>query len=173
MKTILIRGCRVRTTSSLYNEVVRTNSSVFEHPVATKHCGTGHGFLGHVEAKHRSHGPVKGLVFGAWSEASPDAHALLSAAIDVGARRHWRSMACTSAADARGALAWLLHRRWGVTAARENARLLLSRLSYVGAGAEAAAARREGAFDGDAARTRRAACHDWRGPRCRLERRGF
>ena len=86
-----------------------------------RHCGTAPGFIGPVEAKLRSHGPVKGLVFGAWSEASPDTHELLDAAVAVGARRHWRSMTCASADDACGVLAWLLRRRWGVTAARENA----------------------------------------------------
>ena len=138
-----------------------------------RHCGTARGFIGPVEAKLRSHGPIRGLVFGAWSEASPAAHALLDAAIAVGARRHWRSMTCTSPDQARGVLAWLLHRRWGVTAARENARLLLSRLACVGSGAAAAAARRNSAMDGEAANIRRAACHEWRGPRCRLGRRGF
>ena len=33
--------------------------------------------------------------------------------------------------DAKGALAWLLRRRWGITAVRENARLVLDRLQFV------------------------------------------
>ena len=138
-----------------------------------QHCGTSPGFVGPVEAKLRSYGHVRGLVFGAWSEASPAVHGLLQAAVSVGAHRHWRSMPCSSSDLARGALAWLLRRRWGVAAARENARLLLGRLASVGTGVEAAAARREGTMGGEAARARRAACHDMRGPRCRLGRKGF
>ena len=34
--------------------------------------------------------------------------------------------------QAKGAVAWLLRRRWGMTALRENARLKLDRLQYVG-----------------------------------------
>ena len=34
--------------------------------------------------------------------------------------------------EAQGALAWLLRRRWGITALRENARLTLERLQYIG-----------------------------------------
>ena len=41
-----------------------------------------------------------------------------------------------------GALAWLLRRRWGLAALRENARLKLERLAHVGRGADAAATRR-------------------------------
>ena len=33
--------------------------------------------------------------------------------------------------EAKGALAWLLRRRWGINAVRENARLVLDRLQYV------------------------------------------
>ena len=33
---------------------------------------------------------------------------------------------------AKGAIAWLLRRRWGMTALRENARLTLDRLQFVG-----------------------------------------
>ena len=44
-------------------------------------------------------------------------------------------------ADAIGPLAWLLRRRWGLTAVRETARPKLDRLQFVGAGAGAAEAR--------------------------------
>ncbi len=46
------------------------------------------------------------------------------------------------AVHATGVLAWLLRRRWGLTALRENARLKLDRLEFVGRGATAAARRR-------------------------------
>ncbi len=56
---------------------------------------------------------------------------------------------------ARGALAWLLQRRWGLTAWRENARLLLRRLEYVGVNARVAAHRREAAEQWQWERARR------------------
>ena len=43
----------------------------------------------------------------------------------------------------RGALVGLLLRRWGMTAQKANARLLLDRLAHVGRGSAAAAHRRE------------------------------
>ena len=81
-------------------------------------------------------------------------------------------MTATSEETARGALAWLLRRRWGLAAVRENARLLLGRLGHAGRGVEAAEARRAAA-DGPAARARRAACWEARGPLCRTGRHGF
>ena len=66
-------------------------------------------------------------------------------------------------------MAWLLKRRWALTAARENARLTLSRLDHVGRGAQAAIVRRAVA-EGHAAKARRAACVGMRGPRVALHR---
>ena len=62
--------------------------------------------------------------------------------------------------DAQGTLVWLLRRRWGLTALRGNARLLLARLEYVGSGAVAAASRRSAAagVGRQRARALRAAC---------------
>ena len=72
--------------------------------------------------------------------------------------RHYRSMRLAGPLEARGVLVWLLRRRWGICAFRENARLLLARLELVGPGAVAAAARREAANGDVAHRARRAAC---------------
>ena len=58
--------------------------------------------------------------------------------------------------DANGTLAWLLRRRWGMTAWRSAARLLLDRLAYVGRGAGRATGRRAAAAEA-AAEARRAA----------------
>ena len=55
--------------------------------------------------------------------------------------------------EARAALTSMLRRRWAMTALRENARLLLSRLQFVGRGADDAA-------QDPAASARRAACAD-------------
>ena len=71
-----------------------------------------------------------------------------------------------SPSEARGGLAWLLRRRWALTAVREHARLLLARLEYVGRGANPAAQRRALA-EGEAAAARRASCWQRRGPHLR------
>ena len=74
-------------------------------------------------------------------------------------------MRARSPVEAKGALAWLLRRRWALTALRENAWLKLERLEFVGRGAAMAASRRAAAAEGDEARARRAACAFQRGPR--------
>ena len=62
-------------------------------------------------------------MFGAWGEASSDVHALLEALALVGIRRHYRMMRAKDPLEVHGALIWLLRRRWGLAAVRENARL--------------------------------------------------
>ena len=126
-------------------------------------CGTDRRAVGPVEQRLRCYEPVKGLVFGAWTEASPDTHKLLSALAAAGAERHWKKMGARSSDDARGALAWLLRRRWAMTAAREAARLTLARLELVGPGAVAARERRMQASS-SAADARRESCWQQRGP---------
>jgi hypothetical protein len=128
-------------------------------------CGTAPGSVGPVEAILRTYDPVRGLVFGAWGEASPDVERLLTAFSRSGAAHHWQTMQVATPASAQGVLAWLLRRRWGMTALREAARLKLERLEFVGHGAAHAADRRVAACNSVAAAARRAACGFWRGPR--------
>ena len=71
-----------------------------------------------------------------------------------GAQWHWRSMRCEDQTRAVGVLAWLLRRRWALTALRENARLKLDRLEFVGRDAFAASERRACASALHAARAR-------------------
>ena len=82
-----------------------------------------------------------------------------------GAAKHWRSMHAASPAEAKGGLAWLLRRRWAMTVLRENARLKLERLQFVGRGAVAAAHRRAAPLAASGVAARRAACTFWQGPR--------
>ena len=130
-----------------------------------KFCGTTPGNIGPVENKLRAYDPVRGLVFGAWGEGSPDVNRLITALAKIGSTTHWRSMRLPGPAEAHGTLAWLLRRRWAMTAVRENARLKLERLEYVGAGAAAAADRRAASFASAACTVRRAACRFHQGPR--------
>ena len=136
------------------------------------HCGTAVGTAGPVERRLRAYGDTFSLVFGAWGEASADVDRLLSAAAEVGAYRHHRLMGASDPVDARGALAWLLRRRWGIAAVRANARLTLGRLSVIGRGATTAADRRSLASQRWAARQRTAAVRGKKGPRLLQRRHG-
>ena len=107
--------------------------------------GTASNQQGPVELHLRGQGAVRGVVFGSWAEASGDVDWLLSEAVAVGVsrRRNYRRSDGDEPDRMQSALAATLRRRWGMTALRANARLLLERLSYVGRGAVAAADRRE------------------------------
>ena len=78
------------------------------------------------------------------------------------------TMGVSDPAAAQGVLAWMLRRRWGMAALRENARLKLERLEFVGRGAVDAVMRRTAAAMSAAARARSTAVMDSvRGPRIR------
>ena len=77
-------------------------------------------------------------------------------------------MGARDATLAQGVLAWLLRRRWGMAALRENARLKVERLEYVSMGAADAMARRHAAAVSSEARARSTAVLDAvQGPRVR------
>ena len=122
--------------------------------VDRQYCGTPADQTGPVLQKLLSYGRVRGLVFGAWGEASQDVERLLSQLAKQGARNKWRRMGCLSEKAAVGCLAWLLRRRWGITAVRENARLKLERLCFVGRGATAAFERRRAGAEAQIGRAR-------------------
>ena len=110
--------------------------------IDTRYCGTPAGEIGPVTRRLAAYGPVRGLVFGHWAEASSNVEDLLSGCAHTGALKHWVGMRARDPTDAIGSLAWSLRRRWGMTAWRSAARLLLDRLEYVGRGSETARARR-------------------------------
>ena len=95
---------------------------------------------------------------------SPEVERRITLFSATGAARHWRGMQAASPREARGALAWLLRRRWAMTALRENARLKLERMEFVGRGAPAAADRRQAAMGEASTLFRRSACRFWQGP---------
>ena len=107
------------------------------------YCGTPSGEVGPVARRLMTFDPVHGLVFGAWGEASPQVEKLLGWLAQEGAGKLWRDMGCVDAPAARGILAWSIRRRWAMTALRQNARLKIDRLTYVGQGAAQAARRRQ------------------------------
>ena len=122
--------------------------------VDTSYCETLDGHVGPVLQKLLSYGHVRGVVFGAWAESSPDTERLLSQLARQGANAKWRQMGSNDPESAVGCLAWLLRRRWGLTALRECARLKLERLAYVGRGAAAADERRRASIAAHASRAR-------------------
>ena len=124
-----------------------------------KFYSTGPGELGPAERRILSFGGVRGLVFGHWGEATPHTAQLMGIAAEIGAQRHWRAMRARTKELAFESLHWLLRRRWGMTALRANARLVLERLEYVGAGNVAAGARRTAARANAAAARRSAYWH--------------
>ena len=158
-------GAVARRAAGLPNEYANKARTIDQ-----RYCGAGRGVQGPVERRLQSYEPVRGLVFGAWGEASPVVSKLLSAMAHAGAQRHWRSMRCDDPPQAVGVMAWLLRRRWGLTALRENARLKLDRLEFVGRGAVAATQRRTAAAELQASRMRAAAGHLLSGPRARFPR---
>ena len=105
------------------------------------------------------------LSLGAWGEVSPDVDWLLTQAASAGSLRDRSALSAARTDDARDALKWVLQRRWGMTALRANARLLLGRLAYVGRGAATAVERRETARHEFLARLRTSAHWARRGPR--------
>jgi hypothetical protein len=131
--------------------------------VDEQYAGAAAGSVGPVLQRLQGFSPVRGFVFGSFGEASADVSKLLDALAWAGARKHMGPMGAASLAVARSSLHWLLRRRWAMTACRENARLTLGRLEYVGRGAAAAAGRRRGHESGAAA-ARRASCWERRGP---------
>ena len=59
----------------------------------------------------RSFGQTRGLAFGAYGEASPDVHALLTVAADGLAARQWRDMGARTLEEARSFIVSSLRRR--------------------------------------------------------------
>ena len=107
-----------------------------------QHCGVAEGTPGPVSRKLASYGRIWGLTFGAYGEASPDVHELLSILAMTYASRHWVRLGGRDPQDATATLSRSMYRSWGLMAVRRQARLKLSCLAHVGAGAVAASSRR-------------------------------
>ena len=95
----------------------------------------------------RSFGRTRGLIYGAYGEASHDVHALISIAADARARELWRAHGASSVAAMRSFLVSQARRRVGMAAVQAMARHRLDRLPFVGcsrAVVQARAQRRQG-----------------------------
>ena len=91
-----------------------------------------------MSQKLASFGRVRGLVFGAYGEASEDVHHLVHALADSYGGRTWAHAGFRDPDEARASAARKLYRSWGLMAMRANARLKLFNLTYVGQGAATA-----------------------------------
>jgi hypothetical protein len=82
-----------------------------------KFCGTSAAERpGPVESRLAAFGTVRPMVVGHYGELSPFLEELIDAADDSGAEKHWRRMRCDSPAIARGFIAQMLRRSWGMGA---------------------------------------------------------
>ena len=97
-----------------------------------RHCGTVPGTApGPVEARLLGLGEVQPLVVGHYGEVSAFVDELADLAAEFGARKHWRAMRCRDPETAKGIILQVLRRSWGMAAFRENARLVVRRLTWV------------------------------------------
>ena len=116
-----------------------------------QYCGTPPGTTGPVETKLARLGEVKGVVVGAFGEASEDLHTLIhhlaiSRVREAGPQKGRRGLMRTEEAEL-ALTTSLLRRALSVVGVRAQARLLLGRLEVIGPGAAAAAGRRNNALN--------------------------
>ena len=79
----------------------------------------------------RGYGRVRGLVFGAFREWSPDVHALLNATAAAAATRYWREAGAADALAAKSVYLAYYRRRWSCEVALAGARLRVARMTCV------------------------------------------
>ena len=82
--------------------------------------------------KLASYGHVRGLVFGAFGEASEDVHDLVASIAKEQAARHWIEADARDQNDAAAIVARLHYRSWDMTAVRAEAGVKLGSLAHVG-----------------------------------------
>ena len=89
-----------------------------------------------VLTRLRQYPDPRGLVFGAFAEASADVHTLLRLVAEAASLRHWREAGARSALGSRSTFTCAYRRQWGCEVALQGARLRISRSFLVdGAGA--------------------------------------
>ena len=114
------------------------------------------GYLSHARQLDREYSPAgttpiedrlryftrtRGLVFGAYGEASTDVHTLLDIAADEMAEQQWRLAGARSATEMRSFIVSRLRRRMGMATVIAMARHRLARVPYIGVPRAVVAAR--------------------------------
>ena len=84
-----------------------------------------------IEQRLRSYSETRGLVFGAYGEATADVHDLITAAAEAQARLQWRQAGARSHKEFRAYAIRNIRRRVGVTAVKEMARHTIARMPLI------------------------------------------
>ena len=97
----------------------------------------------HIENRLRGFGDTRGLVYGAYGEASDDVHALIAIAAAKLAEQQWRVAGARSASEMRSFVTSRCYRRVGLRVVQAFARHRLDRLPFVGCPRSVVLARRQ------------------------------
>ena len=89
------------------------------------------GAAGPVKCELGKYPPVRGLVFGAFTEVSSNVVVLCDEVARMAAERHWRMMGSRSPQEARDHIAYHIRGRWAMTAARGHAQVRILRMRRV------------------------------------------
>lgn len=92
-------------------------------------CGTPGSKL--IEQRPRSFSETRGLVFGAYGEASADVHDLITAAAEAQARLQWKQAGARSQKEYRTYAIRKIRRRMGLAAVQEMARHTIARMPLI------------------------------------------
>lgn len=111
---------RAHTEWPAYQRAARDLDNRFHHPRTP------------VYDRLQSFGQLRCLVFGAYGEGSPDVHHFLEAAALQRASTSWRRQGSRSQSEAYGIYLQMYRRDMGVAAVREQARLRLKRVPFIG-----------------------------------------
>ena len=84
-----------------------------------------------IEQRLRSYSETRGLVFGAYGEATADVHDLITAAAEAQARLQWRQAGARSHKEFRAYAIRNIRRRVGVTAVKEMAQHTIARMPLI------------------------------------------
>ena len=108
-----------------------------------------------IEDRLKSFTEVRGLVFGAYGEASRDVHLLLGVCATEIAKKRWREMGARTLEEARGFIIGQLRRRIGLVATEAMASHRLNRVPWIGVPRQVVVNRRTLAGAGGGARADR------------------
>ena len=125
----------------------------------SRYHGTMPGQHGPLVRRLHSFGKLWGLCVGPWGDCSRDLHHLIKVLGEQRVQRKERSQGSVRGSDHLGVVTGQIRHILSFTFVRANALCLLSRLSYMGPHARAAAERRCAAQRGQAARTAEAVAH--------------
>ena len=97
----------------------------------------------HIENRLRAFGDTRGLIYGAYGEASDDVHDLIAIAAAKLAEQQWRAAGARSAGEMLSFIKSRCYRRVGLRAVQAFARHRLDRVPFVGCPRSAVLARRQ------------------------------